>query len=170
MYSVISQVKTEIALLFLISLILCGCSQQPSVKFGAEWLPENISEMWDKSGNILIYNKLKTDKSIKAGDEKYFVLLVKGALPLGLINIKTIRIGANKRETARIEPNLIQNSDPKADIRAIQIKYLVAEEDNPYRTVFRILETGKNIVPGHYYISLQTGNTELAASELKIVE
>lgn len=169
----IDRAINKIITLLIVFLLITGCSQKPEIKFSSEW-SDDVSAMWNRADNTLVYYHLKTDKNIKSGDQKTFVLLVKGKIPLGLMSITAIGISDNKREKAYIEPVLLEKYDPKANLRAIKIHYLIRGEIHGERDAvlmaLRIRETGKNIEPGQYYISLQKDGVEIAGSNLQIAE
>lgn len=126
-----------------------GCSRKPSLTFCAK-RTDDLTQIFSKSTNVLNYSEIEAKKY-----EEYFLLLIKGTLPLGQINIKAIHISNGKREPAFILPGTFQNDDPRANRHAIAIAALWPfREDPPYT--------------GHYYIFLEKDGVELAGSELLI--
>jgi hypothetical protein len=114
--------------------------------------------MQSKSTNVLNYSEIEANRykeSLQFINPRYFVLLIKGTLPLGQINIRAIHISNENRETAFIDPCLIENDDPRANLHAKAIAELLSCGQHP---------SGRS----RYYIFLEKDGVELAGSELLI--
>ena len=164
--------KGVVIAVLVFSVFLSGCTRKPSVKFCAKW-SDDMTEMWNSGSTTLNYSDLESKKYLIYGgfgatsSGKVFVLLIKGKLPLGKINIKAVYIADRKRVPAFILPAAIQNNDPHANLRAVQIYELKGVED-PFKLGVRTYLGTYEVDPGLYYIFLEKDDMELAGSELLI--
>jgi len=118
--------------------------------------------MWSGSSKILSYDELKSvnyEVWGKKRSAKRFVMVIRGNLPLGDINIKAIKIENGRRERTFISPDKYDSEDHKANILALTVHNLDREKN---------IQDRSHIEPGKYYIYLEQNNTELASGELYI--
>ncbi|MDI6850739.1 MAG: hypothetical protein QMD82_02225 [bacterium] len=166
-------IKNSVLKLIIFGLLLASsCSQKPRMRFTEKWRG-NAVESWRSSKISLTYEEFDEDEL-----GRYFVLMIRGNLPLGEINLKAIKIEDNgERETAAIFPDKIENDDPKADFFALRVRSLLTKEDikaNLKEFFGSLLDSDftlrdlRAFSKGKFYIYLEKNGEEIVGSEVTI--
>ena len=155
---------------FIPVLLLSGCSNPNKVemRFLNHWPDKDAQPelLWAASGNLFSQSALESKEYETLSQEKVFgnhiVMLLKGTLPLGEIDIHVIHLKGDLRETALIDPSDFTNEDPVANFHAYEIRGLTSEMMLSYAKY--------QIDAGRYYIFLEHNNVEIAGTTLEITQ
>jgi len=166
-------VRSAIVKLSILGLLLVvSCSQKPRMRFNESWKGD-LKEVWMSSKTTLNYESFGEDEV-----GKYFVVTIRGRLPLGELSLNAIEIKENgERVTAEIYPESIENDDPKADLFALKVYSLLTKDDIKanvrefigafFDSDFRFKNL-KSFSKGRFYIYLEKNGEEIVGNELTI--